>query len=116
MKTGALYREGACAIPRVWHADRWPSRLRGLLGRPPLAAAEALLLTPCAGVHTFGMRYPLDIVFLGRRGEVLGWRENLPPWRASQHRGAYHTLELRAGGLRDLQPTHGEVLTWKPAN
>lgn len=116
MKAGALYRGKVCAIARVWHADSRFGRLRGLLGRPPLAAAEALLLTPCASVHTCWMRYSLDVLFLDRRGEVLGWREDLSPWRLSWCRGAHHTLELRAGGLQKLQPTHGEVLTWIPAD
>ena len=112
MRAGRLYRGGACLVPTVWRADRWWSRLRGLLGRRPLAgdAAEALWLSPCSSVHTFGMGYPLDLLFLGRQGEVLGWREGVKPWRACAQRGAHATVELRAGSLSRIGPVMGEVL------
>ena len=115
MRAGRLYRGGACLVPTVWRADRWWSRLRGLLGRRPLAgdAAEALWLSPCSSVHTFGMGYPLDLLFLGRQGEVLGWREGVKPWRAGAHRGAHATVELRAGSLSRIGPVMGEVLQWQ---
>ncbi|SJZ96582.1 hypothetical protein SAMN02745674_01391 [Lysobacter spongiicola DSM 21749] len=103
-------------MPRMWRADRWWQRLRGLLGRRPLAgdAAEGLWLSPCNSVHTFWMAYPLDVLFLGRDGEVLGWREDLSPWRTCGQRGAYATVELRAGGLSRIAPVRGEVLQWQP--
>ena len=115
MRAGRLYRGGACLVPTVWRADRWWSRLRGLLGRRPLAgdAAEALWLSPCSSVHTFWMGYPLDLLFLGRQGEVLGWREGVKPWRASGQRGAHATVEFRAGGLSRIDPVKGEVLQWQ---
>ena len=115
MRAGRLYRGGACVVPTVWRADRWWSRLRGLLGRRPLAgdAAEALWLSPCSSVHTFGMGYPLDLLFLGRQGEVLGWREGVKPWRACAQRGAHATVELRAGSLSRIDPVKGEVLQWQ---
>ena len=114
MKTGRLCRGDDCVVPRVWRADSWWSRLRGLLGRRPLAAdgAEALWLSPCNSVHTFWMGYPLDLLFLGRDGEVLGWREGVKPWRASGQRGAHATVEFRAGGLSRIDPVKGEVLLW----
>lgn len=73
------------------------SRLRGLLGHT-LESGEGLLISPCNGVHTFFMRYPIDVVFLDGEGGVLLIREAMPanrmvPWV----RGAHRVLELPAG-------------------
>ncbi|ADV28901.1 protein of unknown function DUF192 [Pseudoxanthomonas suwonensis 11-1] len=117
MRPGSIRREGAPPIPRAWAADRWWSRLRGLLARPPLAAdgSEALLIRPCASVHTVGMAYPLDLVFLDREGRVLEWREQVAPWRAAACRGAAATVELHGGALARLRPCAGERWRWEPA-
>lgn len=115
MRCGAVYRGGECLIPRVWRAERWWQRLRGLLFHRPLAndASEALLIVPCGSVHTLGMRYPLDIVFLDRAGNVIGCREAVTPWRACLARGARETLELAAGGVARLAIIPGDRLDWR---
>lgn len=115
MRTGALYRGDERLVGTVWLADDWVGRLRGLLGRAPLAAGEGLLLEPCDGVHTCWMRYPIDVLFLDRNRRVLGWRECVPPWRACRQGGARSTLELHAGGLAALRPVLGEQLLWRTA-
>ena len=115
MKQGAIIRNGQPIVPQAWRADRPWSRLRGLLARPPLRgdAAQALWLTPCGGVHTFGMGYPLDIVFLDRACRVLECCENLPPWRMCQRAGAWHTVELAPGSIATLVPVKGEEWAWR---
>lgn len=115
MKSGVILRDGQPIVPQAWRADRPWSRLRGLLGRPPLhgGAAQALWLTPCGGVHTFGMGYPLDIVFLDRDGRVLECCESLPPWRTCLRSDAWQTVELAPGGIAALSPARGEEWTWQ---
>ena len=81
-------------------AERWLDRLRGLLGSPPPSPGHALLITPCASVHTAFMRYPIDVVFVDRQGRILKVVEALPPWRAAACWRARHTLELAAGEAR----------------
>ena len=81
-------------------AERWLDRLRGLLGSPPPSPGHALLITPCASVHTAFMRYPIDVVFVDRPGCILKVVEALPPWRAAACWRARHTLELAAGEAR----------------
>ena len=73
----------------------WP-RMRGLLGRSGLESGEGLLLRPTGSVHTFFMRFPIDVVFLARDGEVLKVARALPPWRTAGTRGAKAVLELAA--------------------
>lgn len=71
--------------------------MRGLLGRRALPGGEGVLLSPAASVHTFCMRFPIDVVFLDGGLAVLGVAPHVPPWRARAHRGARHVLELAAG-------------------
>lgn len=87
------------------------SRARGLIGTDCLPARGGLFLRPCRSVHTFGMRYPIDVAFLDHQGRVLRTVENLPPnrvtsvvWRA---RGA---LELPAGKLKESGTERGDLL------
>ena len=73
------------------------ARTRGLLGRDGLAHHEGLLLRPARAVHTWFMRFPIDVVFLAKDGTVLAVREHLQPWRTAAARGARSVLELAAG-------------------
>lgn len=85
-------------------------RAQGLLLRPPLAANEALLLPGCASVHTFGMRYAIDVVFLDPLGRVLRVARHLQPWRIASQPGAAAVLELLAGGAAVHRLYPGVVL------
>ena len=73
------------------------TRMRGLLGRRGLESGEGLLLRPAGSVHTFFMRFPIDVVFLSRDGEVLKIAQALPAWRTAGARRAKMALELGAG-------------------
>ncbi len=93
MKTVSIQKNGEPLLS-VWNANRYFLRLRGLLGRT-LEGTGGLLLTPCNGIHTFGMRYEIDAVYLDKAGIVLRIDEALPRGRAwSVQRGAYRVLEL----------------------
>jgi uncharacterized membrane protein (UPF0127 family) len=101
----ALVRpDGTIACERCTVADRMLSRMKGLLGRKGLAAGEGMLIRPAPSIHTFFMRFPIDVVFLSRQGEVLKIAENVSPWRARSCRHSYAVLELAAGeaGRRGL--------------
>jgi uncharacterized membrane protein (UPF0127 family) len=72
-------------------------RMRGLLGRRRLDSGEGLLLRPAGSVHTFFMRFPIDVLFLSRDGEVLKVADRVPPWRTAAAKGAKVVVELAAG-------------------
>ena len=80
--------------------DRYPvatgfrTRLRGLAWRDRADAGPGLLIPRCASVHTFGMRFPLDIYFLDRAGCVISVRRRVPPRRVVWQRGAAAILEI----------------------
>lgn len=100
---------------RVRLADRWWSRLLGLLGRKPLVAGEGLLLAPCRAIHMFGMRYPLDVAFLDPHGAVVATYHYLEPGsRSAWHRRAAVALEVPAGTLSATETREGDALAWWP--
>lgn len=102
---------------RVRLADKWWSRLRGLLGRSPLSAGEGLMLVPCRAVHMFGMRYPVDVAFLDGAGTVVATYHRLAPGsRSKWHRRAVAALEVPAGTLATTETGAGDALTWHPSS
>ncbi len=76
-------------------------RMRGLLFHPAPPSGNALLIERCNSVHTVGMRYPLDLVFLDRARRVVGVRHSVPPNRLLIHGGlrAASVLEATSGWL-----------------
>ncbi len=81
------------------------SRMRGLLGRRGLPAGEAIILRPGSSIHTFFMRFSLDVIYVDRDGAVVKVVRDIPPFRLSSARKARDTIELQAGALdgRDIQ-------------
>jgi len=71
--------------------------MRGLLGRAELPPDEGILLRPAGSVHTFFMRFPIDVVFLNEDQVVLGIQPALAPWKTAGRRGAKAVIELAAG-------------------
>lgn len=93
---------GAAGIQTVdvMVASTMLERMRGLLGRAALRQREAMLLQSCRMIHTYGMRYPIDVVYLNRGGKVLKVTEALVPRRMSGAWGADSVLEMAAGEAR----------------
>jgi uncharacterized membrane protein (UPF0127 family) len=73
------------------------SRRQGLLGREAWAAGQALVLAPCAAVHTCFMRFPIDVVFVDRAGRVRKVAEHLRAWRMAASPRAFAAIEMAAG-------------------
>lgn len=101
---------------RVGLADQWWQRARGLLGRPEPAEGEGLLLSPCRAVHMLGMRYPLDVLFLDRQGQVTASYPDLRPGRRTGwHGSARYALEVPAGTIEATGTREGDLVAWLPA-
>jgi uncharacterized membrane protein (UPF0127 family) len=90
-----------CATPagalRVRIADHFVARALGLLVGAPLDLAEGLMIAPCASIHTIGMRYPIDVVFIDREARVLRVCAEVRAGRMRFAPSARGVLELRAG-------------------
>jgi uncharacterized membrane protein (UPF0127 family) len=84
-------------LPRpVPVAKGFRTRLRGLSWRRRSEAGPGLLIPRCSSVHTFGMRFALDLYFLDRGGRVIAVRRAVPPRRLIWQRGAAAVLEIPA--------------------
>ena len=83
---------------RVFTACSFRARLLGLALLEDLPSGCALLIPACSSVHTFGMRFPIDIAFLDRTGQVLNTRGAVPPRRVVRYRGAAAVMEWRSRG------------------
>jgi uncharacterized membrane protein (UPF0127 family) len=68
-------------ITRGEQATNFFTRFRGLIGHRPLQEGEGLMIAPCQGVHTFLMRFPIDVVHVGADNRVVRLVPNLPPNR-----------------------------------
>lgn len=96
--------------------DSWVGRLRGYLGRDRPRKGQGILLFPCKAVHTFGMGFPVDVIFLDHEGRVLEVAANLSP---GTHSGpikeAHYVLEVPPGTVEDTQTRVGDEMTWSAA-
>jgi uncharacterized protein len=96
-------------------ADTGPKRNKGLLGRKGLAEGEGLWISPCESVHTFFMRFAIDLVYLDRANTVRKVRASVPPWRLSACLTAHSILELPSGVIGATQTEPGDKLEFTPA-
>ena len=87
------------------------NRRKGLLGRESLPDGEGLWIVPCEAVHTFWMRFPIDLVYLDRRHQVVKIRANVRPWRLSGCLRAHSVLELPVGTIHQTQTMPGDLLS-----
>lgn len=91
------------------------SRRRGLLGRDHLSEDHALVLAPCSAIHTLGMRFPIDVLFVRSDGCVIKIVERLRAWRMAGALRACITVELAAGAVQRAQVFRGDRLSIRPA-
>jgi uncharacterized membrane protein (UPF0127 family) len=102
---------------RVQRADTFLTRLVGLLGRDRMDSDEALWISPCRGIHTVGMRFSIDAIFLDRDMKVVEVRERVVPWRATRFiGGACSVLELAEGGAARAGVQIGDQLEFLAAS
>jgi len=90
------------------------SRRRGLLGRSGMAEGSAIIIAPCSAVHTFFMRFSIDVVFAARDGRVLKARRGVSPWRVAAAWWAFAAIELPTGTIERTGTRHGDRLQIVP--
>ena len=90
-------------------ADR-ATRRRGLLGRATLAEDEALVLVPCFAIHTWRMRFPIDVLFLDGTGRVIAARNHVMPGKIAAAPRARAVIELAAGRIAATGTQRGDEI------
>ena len=97
-------------------ADRPWTRMIGLLGRSRLDQGDGLVIEPCDTIHTWFMRFPIDVLFVDRQGLVVNAVHGLEPFRfASGRPAATTTIELPAGTLKRAGVHQGLRVRMEPA-
>jgi uncharacterized membrane protein (UPF0127 family) len=109
VRTGAVI---ASVVEPALDATR---RRKGLLGRDGLDDNHALVLAPCGAVHTVGMRFPIDVLFVAADGSVVKIVEQLRTWRIAAALQACITVELAAGAIRRRDIVTGDRLSIQPS-
>ncbi|WP_422444877.1 DUF192 domain-containing protein [Thermoanaerobacterium sp. DL9XJH110] len=96
---------------RVETAFDFAKRLVGLILTPDFKTGMALLIMPCSSIHTWFMRYPIDVIFLDGDNRVLKVAQSIPPFRFGPVvRKAVKALELPAGVCRATGTEIGDVI------
>ncbi len=94
-------------------ADTSAKRRTGLLKHTSLEPGEGLWIAPCEGVHTFGMKFPIDVVFLNKKKKILKVRPNMVRGRMALSLLAHSVLELPAGTLEQTGTMVGDQLEFE---
>ena len=93
-------RTGKVLATNVKVADTIFTRMKGLLGKKELPPGEALWIKPCFSVHTFFMQFPIDVLFLNKKNEVIAAVTDLTPNRLTRlYPQAFSVLELPIGTI-----------------
>jgi len=106
-------RTGSLLADRIDLAADRKSRRRGLLGRDRLDAGHALVIAPCRGVHTFFMRFAIDVLFVRSDGRVVKCAREVPRWRIAVALAAHAAIELPGGALRRSPTERGDRLVFE---
>jgi uncharacterized membrane protein (UPF0127 family) len=106
-------RTGAVIAASLEVADTSHTRRKGLLGRDSLPSGAALMITRCNSIHTIGMRFPIDVAFVDRRGRVRKIARHLGRWRIAISPLAASVVEFAAGALHDGTMRVGDVLEFR---
>ena len=93
-------------------ADTSAKRRTGLLKHQRLEPGEGLWISPCESVHTFFMKFAIDLVYLDKQKKVRKVRHAVPPWRLSACLAAHSVLELPAGSVAPTGTARGDQLAF----
>jgi uncharacterized protein len=91
-------------------ADTSEKRRTGLLKHERLEAGQGLWIVPCESVHSFFMKFAIDLVYLDRDKKVRKVRHRMVPWRVSACLSAHSILELPAGAVAASGTVVGDQL------
>lgn len=104
---------GTTLADRADIADTSSKRQTGLLKHSKLEFGEGLWIVPCEAVHTIGMKFPIDVLFLNRKRRVLKIRHAMPRWRFAGSLFAHSVLELPSGAAAATETVTGDQLEFE---
>ena len=93
-------RTGQVVASAVEVAGTSETRRRGLLGRESLDPSAAIVIAPTSAIHTFFMRFAIDVAFVTRDGRVVKIAHDLRPWRIAAALRGFAVVEMTAGSMK----------------
>ena len=105
--------QGRVLADRADIADTSSTRRTGLLKHTKLDPGEGLWIAPTEGVHTFGMKFPIDVIFLNKKKKILKVRPNMARGRIAISLRAHSVLELPAGTAEATGTSKGDTLQFE---
>jgi len=92
-------------------ADTFLKRLRGLLGSKEFKNGQAVVIKPCNSIHTFFMRFPIDVLFVDKNHKIIAAVSHMPAFRISKiYFNAVYVVELPAGLIKTTSTSAGDLL------
>ncbi|MEO0128692.1 MAG: DUF192 domain-containing protein [candidate division WOR-3 bacterium] len=91
--------------------DTFFKRLKGWLGRKNFNWGESLIIRPCKWIHTFFMRFPVDVIFVNAENKIVAMKSCFKPWRISGiYWRARFVIELPCGTIKRTSTTIGDII------
>lgn len=96
---------------KVFVADNFVTRTIGLISKKEILEGEGMVIKPCCSIHTFFMRFDIDVLFVNKKNEVVAVYENVKPNRVLPiHFNSEYVIELPAGGVSSKNIQKGDLL------
>ena len=102
-------RTGVVVATRLLPALDSETRRTGLLKRQSLPVGEAMLIAPTNAIHTFFMKFPIDVAFVRKDGSIVKIRAAMPAWRMAAAWGGHAVVEMAAGSFARAETRTGDV-------
>jgi len=95
-------------------ADNFATRTFGLIPKSSLKAGEGLVIKPCCSIHTFFMKFAIDVLFVNKQNEIIALYQNVKPWRILPiHFTSHYVIELPAGTITIKNITKSDIIIAK---
>jgi len=92
-------------------AENFFTRSIGLLSKKSLLSNEGLIIKPCCSIHTFFMKFEIDVLFVNKQNEVVALYENVKPWRILPiHQTSHYVIELQSGTITAKNISKGDLI------
>lgn len=92
-------------------ANTFFTRLKGLMFRETLSDGGGLYLHPCKSIHTFFMKFPIDVLYVDENGKIVGLEEKLKPGKIGKNvPKAASVIELSSGSIRKNRLNLGQIV------
>lgn len=96
-------------------AQNFFTRSFGLLLRKSLSSNEGLIIRPCRSIHTFFMKFPIDVLFVNSKNRIVALYKNVKPYKILPiHLNSFYVVELPSGSISAMSIEKGDLITISP--